>query len=114
MSDTPGPRAMSPSTRNGRSAAVPSSKTVSMCPTSKTFGPPVPRSRADQEIAEPRIAVVRASLDLPAVVFEPALAHVGDPVHALRRVRTAVDVDHGLERFEELGVARRGCGREAL
>ena len=30
MSETPGPRAMSPSTRNGRAATVPSSNTVSM------------------------------------------------------------------------------------
>ncbi len=45
MSETPGPRAMSPSMRNGRSATVPSSNTVSMWPTSSTLGPPAPRSR---------------------------------------------------------------------
>ena len=36
MSETPGPRAIPSSMRNGRSAAVPSSNTVSMCPTSRT------------------------------------------------------------------------------
>jgi len=59
---------------------------------------------ADQKVPEPRIGVVRAPLDLPAVVLEPPLTHVGDPVHALRRVRATVDVDHGLQRFQELGV----------
>jgi threonine dehydrogenase-like Zn-dependent dehydrogenase len=29
----------------------------------------------------------------------------GDPVHALMRVGATVDVDHGLQRFQELGVA---------
>jgi hypothetical protein len=39
MSVTPGPYARPPSTRNGRSAAVPGSKTVSMCPMSRIAGP---------------------------------------------------------------------------
>ena len=39
MSVTPGPCAVPSSMRNGRSAAVPGSKTVSMCPMSRTRGP---------------------------------------------------------------------------
>ena len=38
MSVTPGPKAMPSSIRNGRSAAVPGSKTVSMWPISSTRG----------------------------------------------------------------------------
>jgi hypothetical protein len=40
MSETPGPKARFPSVRYGRAAAVPSGKTVSMCPTSSTRRPP--------------------------------------------------------------------------
>ena len=46
-----------------------------------------------------------APLNFPSVVLEPSLAHVGDPVHALMRVGATVDVDHGLQRFQELEVA---------
>ena len=46
MSETPGPSARSPSMRKGRSATVPGSKTVSVCPIIRsTRGPPEPSRR---------------------------------------------------------------------
>jgi hypothetical protein len=73
--------------------------------------PPEP---ADQQIAEPRFTVVRTPLDLPTTIQEAALAHVGDPVDAVRRVRATVHVDHDLERFEELGIAGEGTVANGL
>jgi 1-acyl-sn-glycerol-3-phosphate acyltransferase len=55
---------------------------------------------ADQEIAQLRLPVdgdVRASLDPPPVLAEESLATVGDVGDPGRRVRTAIDVHHGLE-----------------
>jgi hypothetical protein len=65
--------------------------------------------RADDEVAETRIPVVRPPVDLPPVVEETPLAQVRDLVDALRRVGAAVDVDHGLEGGEELRIHRLGA-----
>ncbi len=47
MSVTPGPVAMPSTTRKGRSAAVPTGNTVSVCPMSSARGPPAaPRKTA--------------------------------------------------------------------
>jgi hypothetical protein len=47
---------------------------------------------------------VGAPFDVPPVLAEPLLAQIGDAVHAVGRVRAAVDVDHRLEDLEELRV----------
>ena len=72
-------------------------------------GPARAPERTDDEVAEPRLPVVRPSVDLPPVVQEASLAHVRDLVHPCGRVGTAVDVDHGLEHVEELRVHRLGA-----
>ena len=45
MSVTPGPNARSPSMRKGRSATVPGSNTVSVCPIIRTRARPLPSRR---------------------------------------------------------------------
>ena len=111
MSDTPGPRAMSPSIENGRAAAVPSSNTVSMWPTSRTPRSAGTREGADQEVAQAWCAVgglVGPALHLPSAVAEPRLAQVGDRVDARGRVRAAVDVHHLRQGGDEVIEARGG------
>ena len=115
MSETPGPCAMPSSIRNGRSATVPGSNTVSMWPTSSTVGPsesPSPRTPIDGVAVAPRWAPPR-----PA---RPARANAcGDPradlVHARLGVAAAVDVHQPLQvgqvgrqlRVEDAGQAAR-------
>ena len=129
MSVTPGPRRVAvASIANGRSAAVPGSKTVSMWPMRRTRGPPAPgapsqrpddrrpeRARPDRAGARPRRRCsVRNAGDEPA-----------DLVDAVGRVAAAVDVDEPLEVGEvgrlggadggleggQLGVVDAGPGR---
>ena len=67
---------------------------------------------ADHQVSELRWVAVarlmRTALDLPAVGDEPRVTHVGDHVHTERRVRTAVDVHHRLQRADERVVAASG------
>lgn len=67
---------------------------------------------ADDQVSELRWVAIarlmRTALDLPAVGDEPRVTHVGDHVHTERRVRTAVDVHHRLQRADERVVAASG------
>ena len=66
MSVTPGPFAMPSAMRNGRSAAVPGSKTVSMWPISRTRGPPGRPSNVVTTVSPSRPAGIRPGLDAAA------------------------------------------------
>ena len=97
MSVTPGPWAMPSSIRNGRSAAVPGSNTVSMWPMSRTRGPSDrPVERADDRVRRSgppgRAGRRRRRRARSRNAGDPA----ADLVDAGRRVRPAVDVDEPL------------------
>ena len=96
--------------RNGRSATVPSSKTVSMCPTSSSVAPPPPSSvpiTRSPSLRPAALGIVRSALDRPAARAHPRLAEIGDLVHPFGRVGAAVDVDHLPELGDERVVPAR-------
>ena len=117
MSVTPGPWAMPSSMRNGRSAAVPGSNTVSMWPMSRTRGPPaLPSNVADDRVAEAALGI-RPDLDLGARARRGSRA-VQRPTSStpVGRVAAAVDVDQALEVGEvgrQVGGDRRRAARRA-
>jgi hypothetical protein len=66
------------------------------------------REPADHQIAELLLSFarsVRLALDVPPPRREPFLAKIGDPIHAARRERPAVDADHLPEHINEFGAA---------
>ena len=97
MSVTPGPYATPSSIRNGRSAAVPGSNTVSMCPISRTRGPRGVPENVPTTVAPYRpLGSGRTSTSAPIpsrIRRHPA----PDLVDASGGVRPAVDVDEALE-----------------
>ena len=106
MSVTPGPIALPPSDRYGRSAAVPGSKTVSMWPISSSRGPSPssrPMTRSPSRGPSPRARGVCARRSPPGLA-ERIGHEVGDAVDAVGRVRAAVDV-------HERSSSPRYCGR---
>ena len=106
MSVTPGPNALPPSDRYGRSAAVPASKTVSMWPISSSRGPS-PSRPADDEVAELRLSpsgsVVRCARRSAPRARQRIGHEIGDAVDAVGRVRATVDVHEPLQLAEVRG-----------
>ena len=111
MSVTPGPWAMPSSMRNGRSAAVPGSKTVSMWPMSSDARRRRPCRGTSPTTVSPKrpVGSGRTSTSAPELRQE-AGRPATDLVDALGRVRAAVDVHEALEVGEVAGQVR-GDGR---
>ena len=111
MSVTPGPWAIPSSMRNGRSAAVPGSNTVSMWPMSSDARPAGRcRGTSPTTVSPKRPAGSgRTSTSAPSSRRKPA-GPAPDLVDALRRVRAAVDVHEALE-VVEVGRQVGGDGR---
>ena len=114
MSVTPGPVAIPSRTVYGRSAAVPGSNTVSMCPMHSTVGPSGvgPDELADDRVAEALLVGVAGHGGAQA--FEPLPRPAAHLVDARLRVRAAVDVDEALEVGEVVGLGPLDGGAEGL
>ncbi len=112
MSDTPGPRARSPSTRYGR-AADGARLEDGVHVTDEQEARPAARQPTDDQVAQRPTVGRRATAGALDGGPQPAemLGHyVRDPVHAVGRVRAAVDVDQALEVGEIGGKAPlRAC-----
>ena len=117
MSLTPAPRACGPSMRNGRFATVPSEKTVSMWPISRTRGP---APGAPSNVSDDRVAVaafrVRPALDGRAEPPQLRRDQVADLVDPGGRIAPAIDIAHALEIGQECRQAalRRSLQRREL
>jgi hypothetical protein len=81
----------------------------------KDVGAATAHQGPDQEVPDPRLVgsgYVRRPSDRPPRRPESRLASVRDLVHARRRVRAAIDVDHPLQLGDELVVAPLGDREE--
>ena len=100
---------------NGRSAAVPGSKTVSRCPISRTFGAPCATlERGHDRVPESGLRI-GAIFDARTEFGEEGAGPATHLVHAFWRVAPAVDIDETLEVGEirrEVAGDRRAQGIE--
>ena len=104
----PGRRRGRPSMRNGRAAAVPGSKTVSMWPMSSARGPPGATLEGGHDRVAQAPGRVRTTFDPRAEVSQGGRRPAGDLVDAVPGVGAAVDVH---ERRQVVEVARQAGAR---